>query len=169
MLSDLASGFRSAVPGKEHSLGLRRPSLLLVVEALALAVWVATAGWLVLGQDPRGEVIPIDPEALSAGPASETWMGIYFEGVKAGYAVSSSSPTADGGLLLRNRSAFEVAAFGEIKRIVSEAYVKAVGIVKGNLQALHDVSLALLDRETLSGDEVSRVLRSYGNSGASPA
>ncbi|HJN73565.1 MAG TPA: transglutaminase-like domain-containing protein [Myxococcota bacterium] len=119
MLSDLASGFRSAVPGKEHSLGLRRPSLLLVVEALALAVWVATAGWLVLGQDPRGEVIPIDPEALSAGPASETWMGIYFEGVKAGYAVSSSSPTADGGLLLRNRSAFEVAAFGEIKRIVT--------------------------------------------------
>lgn len=121
-------------PRRSFSTGaaLRRPSPLLIVEAAALALWVGLASWMVLDTDPTGEVVPIEPDALVSGPASETWMGIYFEGVKAGYAVSSTTPTNDGGRLLRNRSAFEVAAFGEIKRVVtvSNAVVGADGAVQ---------------------------------------
>ncbi|MCP4808137.1 MAG: transglutaminase domain-containing protein [Proteobacteria bacterium] len=112
MLSDRRRSF-------SFGAALRRPSLLLIVEATALFVWIGLAGWLVWDTDPRGEVLPIAPQALVSGASSETWMGIYFEGVKAGYSVSSSSPTNDGGQLLRSRSAFEVAAFGEIKRVVT--------------------------------------------------
>jgi cell division protease FtsH len=56
----------------------------------------------------------------------------------------------------------------EIRRIVTDAYTTAVGLVKANLIALHDVSKMLLEKETLSGDEISRLLRLAGNSG-SPA
>ena len=54
----------------------------------------------------------------------------------------------------------------EIRRIVTDGYSRAREIVKTNLSALHDVSTALLERETLSGDEVTRMLRAYGSSGA---
>ncbi len=54
----------------------------------------------------------------------------------------------------------------EIRRIVTDGYARARDLVKSNIAALHDVSLALLERETLTGDEVARMLRAYGNSGA---
>jgi len=47
----------------------------------------------------------------------------------------------------------------EVRRIVSSSYEQAVALLKGHMQALHDLSAALLDRETVSGDDVARVLR----------
>jgi len=51
----------------------------------------------------------------------------------------------------------------EIRRIVTEGHAKALDIVRARLTALHDLSKALLERETLSGDEVHRVLRSHAD------
>ena len=48
---------------------------------------------------------------------------------------------------------------GEVRRIVSEGYERATGIVRDNLQALNDISLTLLEKETISGDDVRRLLR----------
>jgi ATP-dependent Zn proteases len=47
----------------------------------------------------------------------------------------------------------------EVRRIVSSSYDQAVTLLKGHMQALHDLSAALLDRETVSGEDVARVLR----------
>jgi len=49
----------------------------------------------------------------------------------------------------------------EVRRIVTEGYEKARTILRTNVQALHDLSKELLDQETVSGDDVLRVLRSY--------
>ena len=51
----------------------------------------------------------------------------------------------------------------EIRRIVTEGHARAMGIVRSRLEVLHDLSKALLERETLTGEEVRRVLRSYGD------
>ena len=109
-----------------------RPSLLVVVEAVALMAFLVLTARLVMEDDVEGTVVPIDAEALATGSLEEGWMGVYFQGQKVGYAVSSQSPTVDGGKLLRNRSAFELAAFGEIKTVVtaSNAVVDASGNVK---------------------------------------
>ena len=59
---------------------------------------------------------------------------------------------------------------GEVRRIVTDAYATAAGILKGNLRLLHDVSLSLLEKETLTGDEVGRMIRAAAESGEpSPA
>ncbi|HCP47036.1 MAG TPA: cell division protein FtsH, partial [Deltaproteobacteria bacterium] len=49
----------------------------------------------------------------------------------------------------------------EVRRIVTEGYDKARNILRTHVQALHDLSKELLDQETVSGDDVVRVLRSY--------
>ena len=51
----------------------------------------------------------------------------------------------------------------EVRRIVSSSYEHAVALLKGHLQALHDLSAELLDRETVTGEEVARVLSAYLN------
>jgi cell division protease FtsH len=48
---------------------------------------------------------------------------------------------------------------GEIRRMVTDAYTIAVGILKSNLRLLHDVSKSLIEKETLTGDEVLRMIR----------
>ena len=47
----------------------------------------------------------------------------------------------------------------EVRKIVTEGYERASRILKENIKALHDISLELLDRETISGDDVRRLLR----------
>jgi cell division protease FtsH len=47
----------------------------------------------------------------------------------------------------------------EIRRIVDEGYAGAQQIISGNLEGLHDLANALLEHETLTGEEVSAVLR----------
>jgi cell division protease FtsH len=53
----------------------------------------------------------------------------------------------------------------EVRRIVSSSYEQAVALLKGHMQALHDLSAVLLDRETVSGEDVTRVLRACMNEG----
>ncbi len=46
----------------------------------------------------------------------------------------------------------------EVKRILSDAYGRAKTILQDNLHLLHALSLALIDRETLTGDEVGKLV-----------
>lgn len=50
----------------------------------------------------------------------------------------------------------------EVKRILSNAYSRAKTILTDNVDILHALSLALIDRETLNGEEVELVIK--GNS-----
>lgn len=47
----------------------------------------------------------------------------------------------------------------EVKKIVRDAYEKAKGIMKEHTDSLHDLSEALLERETLTGAEVEMVMK----------
>ncbi len=47
----------------------------------------------------------------------------------------------------------------EVKRILGEAYDTAVTILRDNIELLHSLSSALIDRETLTGEEVDRIIR----------
>ena len=47
----------------------------------------------------------------------------------------------------------------EVKRILSEAYDTAMTILRDNIELLHSLSSALIDRETLTGEEVDRIIR----------
>jgi cell division protease FtsH len=47
----------------------------------------------------------------------------------------------------------------EVRRIVTEGYERASGILKQNLKALNDITSLLLERETISGEDVGRLLR----------
>ena len=47
----------------------------------------------------------------------------------------------------------------EVKRILSEAYDTAMTILRDNIELLHSLSSALIDRETLTGEEVDRIIK----------
>jgi cell division protease FtsH len=46
----------------------------------------------------------------------------------------------------------------EIKRIVDESYERAIGLLRDNLQSLHDLSVCLIEKENLSGDQVDEII-----------
>ncbi|MDY0275630.1 MAG: ATP-dependent zinc metalloprotease FtsH [Desulfomicrobium sp.] len=46
----------------------------------------------------------------------------------------------------------------EVKRILTEAYNRAKTILEDNIELLHSLSLALIDRETLTGDDVTKII-----------
>jgi len=46
----------------------------------------------------------------------------------------------------------------EIKRIIDEAYERTMTILKENLDRLHAIAGALLERETISGDDIAKLL-----------
>jgi cell division protease FtsH len=46
----------------------------------------------------------------------------------------------------------------EVKRILGDAYDRAKTILQDNLELLHSLSLALVDRETLTGEEVIKII-----------
>ncbi|WGS65412.1 ATP-dependent zinc metalloprotease FtsH [Marinitoga aeolica] len=46
----------------------------------------------------------------------------------------------------------------EIKRIIIESYEKAKGILEENIDKLHEIANVLLEKETLSGDELNELL-----------
>ncbi|HEU4749223.1 MAG TPA: ATP-dependent zinc metalloprotease FtsH [Gemmatimonadaceae bacterium] len=47
----------------------------------------------------------------------------------------------------------------EVTRVIKEAYARATGVLKEHIDLLHTVAAALLDRETLTGDEVAALAR----------
>jgi cell division protease FtsH len=52
---------------------------------------------------------------------------------------------------------------GEVRRIVTDGYSEAAAILKSNIRLLHDVSKSLLEKETLTGDEIGRMIRAAGS------
>ncbi|MFN8543441.1 MAG: ATP-dependent zinc metalloprotease FtsH [Candidatus Binatia bacterium] len=52
---------------------------------------------------------------------------------------------------------------GEVRRIVLDAYERAKMILRRNLDALHKIAAALLEREVLDGGEIDDILRSCGS------
>jgi len=47
----------------------------------------------------------------------------------------------------------------EVKRILGDAYNRAKTILQDNVDLLHSLSLALIDRETLTGEEVGKIIK----------
>jgi cell division protease FtsH len=47
----------------------------------------------------------------------------------------------------------------EVSRVIKEAYSRATQVLQENVELLHTVAAALLDRETLTGDEVAALAR----------
>ncbi len=47
----------------------------------------------------------------------------------------------------------------EVSRVIKEAYLRATHVLQENMELLHTVAAALLDRETLTGDEVAALAR----------
>ncbi|MFL5636103.1 MAG: ATP-dependent zinc metalloprotease FtsH, partial [Gemmatimonadaceae bacterium] len=47
----------------------------------------------------------------------------------------------------------------EVSRVIKEAYLRATQVLQENMALLHTVASALLDRETLTGDEVAALAR----------
>jgi cell division protease FtsH len=47
----------------------------------------------------------------------------------------------------------------EVSRVIKEAYMRATQVLQENMELLHTVAAALLDRETLTGDEVAALAR----------
>ena len=47
----------------------------------------------------------------------------------------------------------------EVTRVIKEAYARATSVLKEHMDLLHTVAAALLDRETLTGDEVAALAR----------
>jgi cell division protease FtsH len=47
----------------------------------------------------------------------------------------------------------------EVTRVIKEAYARATVVLQDNMELLHTVAAALLDRETLTGDEVAALSR----------
>ena len=47
----------------------------------------------------------------------------------------------------------------EVKRILGDAYNRAKTILQDNIELLHALSLALIERETLTGEEVAKIIQ----------
>ena len=45
--------------------------------------------------------------------------------------------------------------------LIGKAHEKAIGILKENLPALHELAHYLLDRETITGEEFMAILKKY--------
>ncbi len=57
----------------------------------------------------------------------------------------------------------------EVRSIVTDAYNKTSTIIKDNLEALHQLAAALLERETLDGKQIDEILARAGKTVPSPA
>jgi hypothetical protein len=98
---------------------LSRLPLLVTVEVVAVAAWLALAGALVWKGSDRYTIVPIDPKALILGTSQERWMGIFFEDQQVGFAMNRSTPVSSGGMLYEGRSQFRVATFGKVQEVTT--------------------------------------------------
>ncbi len=95
----------------------RPPSLLTLIEVLAIGVWVTLAAVLIF-EEPETELTRIDVEALTSGPSQERWFGVFFQDQHTGFMVTRSGSTPDGGGLYESRSHFRFSTFGQLHEIV---------------------------------------------------
>lgn len=132
-----------------------RPTVLVLVEGGALLVFLVLVVLMIVRPDEK-TLVPISVEALASGETTEEWLGIYFEDQKVGYAVNTRVATVDGGTLLQNHSAFTVAAFGKINRIVSAgtAVLDADGVLQVFDAFLEADPVSLNARGEVKGDKL---------------
>jgi cell division protease FtsH len=57
----------------------------------------------------------------------------------------------------------------EVRRIVTDAYAKTSNLIKDNLEALHQLAGALLEKETLDGKQIEEILVRMRKTAPSPA
>jgi cell division protease FtsH len=46
-----------------------------------------------------------------------------------------------------------------VKRVIDQAYERATGVISENLELLHSIAAALLERETLTREDIAVLLR----------
>lgn len=64
-------------------------------------------------------LVPLTAQALEASSSKERWNGIFFQDQHVGYSVARTSELAGGGLLMEQRSVFQVVTFGKLQKIVT--------------------------------------------------
>ncbi len=96
---------------------MRAPNLLQLVEGASVLAFVTVAGSAVFV--PQNVITPLDPVALSSGPADERWMGIFMQDQHVGYEVTREAPTADGGRVFQDEATFSIQAMGNLQRVTA--------------------------------------------------
>ncbi|HYD49133.1 MAG TPA: ATP-dependent zinc metalloprotease FtsH [Terriglobales bacterium] len=56
----------------------------------------------------------------------------------------------------------------EVRRIITESYEQAKGLLRGEIDVLHKIAEALLEKEVLDGAEIDALLRKYGQTQLPP-
>ena len=95
------------------------PPLLVAIELVSSVAFVVLAVLFTQNSDSGGQLVPLDPSALVAGPSRERWYGIYFQEHHVGFSVSRTSDTVDGGQLFEQRSSFRFAAAGQVQEVIT--------------------------------------------------
>ena len=126
------------------------------IEGLALCVWLALAGHLVIQGGEERIVRAIDPNALKLGVSQERWMGIFFEEQHVGFSVSRSASIETGGTLFEGRSQFKIATFGKIQQVMTAgtALVTADGLLKRFDFVMLADQVRLVARGEVKGKEI---------------
>jgi cell division protease FtsH len=57
----------------------------------------------------------------------------------------------------------------EVRRLVTDAYAKTSNLIKDNLEVLHQLAGALLEKETLDGKQIEEILVRMRKTAPSPA
>jgi cell division protease FtsH len=57
----------------------------------------------------------------------------------------------------------------EVRRIVTDSYAKTSNLIKDNLEVLHQLAAALLEKETLDGKQIEEILVRVRGTAPSPA
>ncbi len=55
----------------------------------------------------------------------------------------------------------------EVRRIIQECYQQAKDLLAANMDVLHKIAEALLDKEVLDGAEIDEIIRTYGRANGS--
>ena len=109
-----------------------QPLPLLAFEGTCLLAFLVLAAIITKSPADTGQLVPLDPSALTAGPTKERWFGIFFQEHHVGYSVSRMSDTIDGGQLYEQRASFRFAAAGQVQEIITAG--AATVDVNGGLQ-----------------------------------
>jgi cell division protease FtsH len=56
----------------------------------------------------------------------------------------------------------------EVRRIIQESYQQAKSLLSANIEVLHKMAEALLDKEVLDGVEIDEIVRTYGRGNGAP-
>ncbi len=93
--------------------------MLLAIEVTGLLVFLFLAGVQLMDARSETSMVPLSAAALTSGPSSERWSGVFFQDQHVGFTVTRTTPTAEGGTLYESRSSFRIATFGQLQEVVT--------------------------------------------------